>query len=156
MSKVSSVRRSRQPGTAALDWLDHHPGGAQLLRTAREFLAIEAALATALPPTLARHVRVARWDGPEITAMVPGPAHASRLRQLTTAAAARLQEAGWPVTRIVVRVDAGLGRQWTQRPVRETRPLDAQALESFEDLGRQVAPGPLADAISRLLRHHRQ
>ena len=126
-----------------------------MMRTARELLAIQAVLAGTLPPALARQIRVARIDGPQITVMVPGPAHAARLRQLTEAAALRIQDAGWPVERIIVRIDAAMGRTWTQKPRREAQPLGEDPLRSFEDLGRQVAPGPLADAIGRLLRHHR-
>ena len=148
-------RRNRSSGTPALAWLDRHPQGAQMMRTARELLDVQAVLAGTLPPALARHVRVARIDGPQITVMVPGPAHAARLRQMTGAAAERIREAGWPVEHIVVRIDAAMGRTWTQKPHREAEPLGENALQSFEDLGRQIAPGPLADAISRLLRHHR-
>ena len=148
-------RRNRSSGTAALEWLDRNPQGAHMMRTARELLAIQAVLAGTLPPALARQIRVARIDGPQITVMVPGPAHAARLRQLTEAAALRIQDAGWPVERIIVRIDAAMGRTWTQKPRREAQPLGEDALRSFEDLGRQVAPGPLADAIGRLLRHHR-
>lgn len=148
-------RRNRSSGTPALEWLDRNPQGAHMMRAVRELLAVQAVVAGTLPPALARHIRVASMDGQHITVMVPGPAHAARLRQLTEAAARRVREAGWPVERIVVRIDAAMGRTWTQKPRREAEPLGENALQSFEDLGRQVAPGPLADAIGRLLRHHR-
>ncbi|MHA3903831.1 DciA family protein [Castellaniella sp. WN] len=155
MSMATPPRRNRSSGTPALEWLDRHPQGAHMMRTARELLAIQAVLAGTLPPALARRIRVARIDGLQITVMVPGPAHAARLRQLTEAAAGRIREAGWPVERIVVRIDAAMDRTWTQKPGREAEPLGESALRSFEDLERRVAPGPLADAIGRLLRHHR-
>ncbi|MFV0282607.1 MAG: DciA family protein [Castellaniella sp.] len=126
-----------------------------MMRTVRELLAIQAVLAGALPPALAHQTRVAKKDGPQITVMVPGPAHAARLRQLTEAAARRIRDAGWPVERIVVRIDAAMGRTETEKSRREAEPLGENALRSFKDLERQVAPGPLADAIGRLLRHHR-
>lgn len=90
-----------------------------------------------------------------MTVMVPGPAHAARLRQMTAEAVRHLQAAGWPVEDIVVRIDAAMGRTWTQKPHREAEPLGEKALQSFEDLQHRVRPGPLADAIDRLLRHHR-
>ncbi|MGA0583880.1 MAG: DciA family protein [Castellaniella sp.] len=155
MSMAMPPRRNRSSGTPALEWLDRTPQGALMMRTARELLAIQAVLAGTLPPALARRIRVARIDGPQITVMVPGPAHAARLRQTTEAAARRIRDAGWPVERIVVQIDAAMDRTWTQKPRREAQPLGEGALRSFEDLKRQVAPGPLADAIGRLLRHHR-
>lgn len=151
----ASHHRSHSSGIAALNWLNRHPQGARLLQTAHELLALQAALARILPPALGRRIRVARVDGQQITLMVPGPAHAARLRQLTDGTARRLRDAGWPVETIVVRIDAALGRDETQKPARETQPLDEQALRSFEHLQRQLDPSPLADAIGRLLRHHR-
>jgi hypothetical protein len=41
------------------------------------------------------------------------------------------------------------------RPRKEARALDAHDLKSFEELRAQLRPGPLADAVSRLLAHHR-
>ncbi|WP_320347139.1 DciA family protein [Castellaniella sp.] len=148
-------RRDRSSGTPAHEWLGRSPQGAHMMRTAHELLAVQAVLAGTLPPSLARQVRVARIDGPRIVVMVPGPAHAARLRQTTEAAARRIRDAGWPVEHIVVRIDAAMGRVWTKKPQRMVQPLGETALQSFEGLQRQVAPGPLADAIGRLLRHHR-
>jgi hypothetical protein len=152
----ASHHRSRSSGIPALNWLSHHPQGSRLLRTAHELLALQAALARILPPALGRRIRVARMDGHQITIMVPGPAHAARLRQLTDDAARKLREAGWPVDTIVVRIDAAPGLDETRKPLRETQPLNEQALQSFEDLQQQLAPSPLADAIAKLLRHHRR
>ncbi|CAM5179864.1 hypothetical protein CDEF62S_05055 [Castellaniella defragrans] len=155
MSKTSPFRRSRQPGVPALDWLGRHPEGSDLLQTAHELLALETAVSGALPAGLARRVRVAHRDGPLLTLMVPGPAHAARLRQMLPALAHRLQTAGWPIERIVVRIDARGPLPETEKPLREIQPLGSQALQSFEALGQTVAPGPLADAIQRLLNHHK-
>ncbi|MGB6008012.1 DciA family protein [Castellaniella sp.] len=152
----ASHHRSRSSGIPALSWLSHHPQGARLLQTAHELLALQTELARILPPALGRRIQVARVDGHQITVMVPGPAHAARLRQLTDDTAHRLRDAGWPVDTIVVRIDAAMGRGGTQKPTRETQPLNEQALQSFEDLQQQLAPSPLADAIARLLQHHRR
>lgn len=155
MSKSLPDRRSHQAGVPVLDWLHRNPQGMRILQTAHELLALEATLAHVLPTALARGIRVAQVEGPVVTIMVPGAAHAARLRQLAQSAATRLQEAGWPIERIVVRIDARSDATPTQTPNRETRPLNTQALEAFEALGQKVAPGPLAEAISRLLLHHR-
>jgi len=155
MSKTSSFRRSRQSGVQALDWLDRHPGGSNLLLTAHELLEMEATVAGTLPPGLARRVRAAHRDGPVLTLMVPGAAHAARLRQVLPATIDRLQAAGWPIERIVVRIDARGPLPVAEKPLREIQPLGPGALESFETLERAVTPGPLADAIRRLLDHHK-
>jgi hypothetical protein len=154
MSKTSSSRRSAQPGVQALDWLGRNPRGSDLLHAAHDLLALESALAGTLPAALARRVCAAQLDGALLTVMVPGAAHAARLRQMLPAAVQRLRDAGWPVERIVVRIDARGPLPGTEKPLREIQPLGPQALRSFERLGREVAPGPLADAIQRLLSRH--
>lgn len=154
MFKMSPPRRSRQAGVPALDWLDHSTSGVRLLDQAHELLALEGVLAGTLPANLARQVRVAHKDGPTLTVMVPGAAHAARLRQMLPATARRLQAAGWPIEQIIVRIDARGPLPRTEKPLREIQPLGPQALQSFKTLGQTVAPGPLADAIQRLLRHH--
>lgn len=153
---LATRHRSRSIGVPVLDWLGHHPQGAQLMQTARELLAIQQSLATHLPPALQRQAKVARIDGQAITVMVPGPAHAARLRQMTSQAASHLRDAGWAIDTIVVRIDASMGRNVTQKPLRETPPMNTQALQAFEALSHSLAPSPLADAVSRLLKHHRQ
>lgn len=145
----------RQPGRAALTWLEQDPHGASLLRTAHALLAIDAVLATVLPASLARHTCAASLEEATLILRVPGPAHAARLRQLTKAAADALTQAGYTVRQIVVRIDAGVYANGLQKLRHEAQPLDASALQCFEVLKDRVAPGPLADAISRLLRRHR-
>jgi len=155
MSKTAPVQRSRQSGVPALDWLGRHPRGSDLLQTAHELLALQAVLAGTLAPALGRRIRAAQREGPVLTVVVPGAAHAARLRQMTAAMIRRLQQAGWPIEQIVVRIDARPDVNRTQQPIREIQPLGTEALRSFEALGGQVAPGPLADAIRRLIIHHK-
>lgn len=156
MSKTASFQRSRQSGVPALDWLDHNPGGSHLLRTAHELLALQTLLAGALPAGLARRTRAAQCEAGVLTLMVPGPAHAARLRQMTPTLAHDLRQAGCAIERIVVRIDARAEPARTQKPLREIQPMGPEALRAFEVLGDRVAEGPLADAIHRLLAHHKR
>ncbi|MGB3741851.1 MAG: DciA family protein [Castellaniella sp.] len=151
----ASRHRSHAPGAPALSWLQANPQGAHLLQTAHTLMALQSALRATLPLALQRRAQVARIEGQQLTVLVPGPAYAARLRQLTHQVASQLQQQGWPVETIVVRIDAAMGQAGTQKPLRETRPLDEQALHCFETLAKDLSPGPLSDAVSRLLRHHR-
>jgi hypothetical protein len=55
-----------------------------------------------------------------------------------------------------VRVQAGLPWGQEKAVAREVVPLDNTALQAFDTLRDNIRPGPLADAIARLLAHHRQ
>ena len=143
-----------RPAAQALQWLAHDDAGSSVLATAQQLLQAEEVVRAALPPVLALTCRVASIDRQRITLAVPAAAHATRLRQLTPTLLRKLVSRGWNLTQMDVRVQAGLAPYVRPKPPREVRPLDAAALNCFQDLKQNVAPGPLADAIHRLLTHH--
>lgn len=154
MPRSADPPRSRESATPALDWLDHHPQGAALLSRARQLLRLQQDLAPALPPALARQIRVAQLEAGTLTLLAPGPAQAARLRQITSASTHHLQARGWPVNQIMIRIDATLGYSVAQGTRRNTRSLDDRALDLLAELQKNVAPGPLSVALARMLRHH--
>jgi len=153
--KKAHPRRSGPASAAlALQWLVQDTHGASVLATAQNLMQAEQVIHKLLPPVLAYGTRVARIDRQCITLAVPAAAHATRLRQLTPRLLQALTEHGWNLNRVEIRVQAGLLAQTKVSVPRETQALDRQALNCFEQLSRNVAPGPLADAIDRLLMHH--
>ena len=157
MSTFSAHRSKGKPGPAglALSWLDGDQQGANVLATARMMLAIEQATARVLPPALAQVCKVARIERQQITLAVPSPAYASKLRQLAPRIIRLLNEGGWNLNEIIVRVQAGLLQTETKPALRESLPLGTAGLAAFSALQENVAPGPLADAIAQLLVRHK-
>ncbi|HEY9459274.1 MAG TPA: DciA family protein [Paralcaligenes sp.] len=140
----------------AIHWLGSDQHGAQVLTTARMLLSIEQVTKKVLPPALAQACRVARIDEQRIILAVPSAAYASKLRQLAPRIAELLKASGWNLNEIIVKVQAGLLQTRTKTtPPRQITPLDAKALNAFEELQNNLTPGPLADAVQRLLNHHR-
>lgn len=148
------AKRSAQPAAPALTWLLLDETGASVMATAQNLIQAEQVVRKALPPILAYSCRVANLDRQQITLAVPAAAHATRLRQLTPTLLRTLAQHGWNLTQIEIRVQAGLGTYSRKNPPREVRPLDRGALACFQELQQNVAPGPLAEAIGRLLTHH--
>lgn len=124
------------------------------MATAQELMEAERVVRKALPPVLAHSCRVANIDRHCLTLAVPGAAHATRMRQLKPTLLRALGQHGWNLNQVEIRVQAGLLAQAVKRPPREVQPLGRKALDSFQELQKNVEPGPLADAISRLLAHH--
>src|SRR5690625_4198782 len=141
-------------GLLALSWLGSDDQGASLLTTAHDLLAAQDVIAATLPAGLTESCRVARLENGIITLAVPAAAHANKLRHLQTRMLAALHQAGWNVEQVRIRVQARLLAEPSRRLTREVQPLDDQALQSFDALKQHVAPGPLADAIERLLSRH--
>src|SRR5690606_37252434 len=110
----------------------------------------------ALPAGLAQACKAARIDGRQMTLAVPSPAHAAKLRQLAPTIITKLASQGWNINEVSVKVQARLSENWT-KPLQagNKATLNAAALDAFDRLGSQLRPGPLADAVQRLLRHHR-
>ncbi|MGB3290308.1 MAG: DciA family protein [Burkholderiaceae bacterium] len=119
-------------------------------------LAAEGAAKDALPPALARVCKVARIERQQMTLAVPSAAYAARLRQLAPSVVQALAGGGWNLNEIKVRVQAGLLQNRTNPSGKEAIPLDDNALDAFDQLRGALQPGPLADAVLRLLKHHRR
>jgi hypothetical protein len=161
MNKPASYRPHSKPTrreNTALGWLGHDTRGAGVLATARLHLRIQQTVAAAIPPVLGAVCRVARLEQDRLQLAVPSAAHAAKLRQMAPRIAQALQAAGWNLNEITVKVQAGMPGSGTKtaRPPREAVPLDETALGAFQTLRDTLTPGPLADAVERLLRHHRQ
>ena len=124
------------------------------MATAQALMQAEAVIRKALPPVLAHSCRVANIDRQCLTLAVPAAAHATRLRQLTPTLLRTLGKHGWNLNQIEIRVQAGLLAHTRKAPPREVQPLGREALDCFEQLQQNVASGPLAEAIGRLLTHH--
>jgi hypothetical protein len=152
-------RRSQDdatPATLAVSWLGSDVQGAQVLTVARNLLKVEQAIKIILPAAWADVCKVARIDRQQLTLAVPSAAYASKLRQLAPRIVRLLTDSGWNLNEIIVKVQAGLLKSQTKTAPRHVTPLSESALRAFDELQNNIQPGPLADAISRLLKHHRE
>lgn len=152
---IKNPPRTRPGATLALDWVSTDTHGASILATAKNLLDAEQETRRALPPGIAGVCRVARIEKQRMTLAVPSAAYASKLRQLTPRVLTRLNEAGWNLNEITVRVQGALIHKPAPQSLRTTEPLGPTALDAFSQLHDTLSPGPLADAINRLLKHHR-
>ncbi|WP_454688894.1 DciA family protein [Achromobacter aloeverae] len=158
MRKTPYRRPRSAPGrkqATALGWLGHDNHAAGMLATARLHMQVQAAVAKILPPALGEVCRVARLETDKLQLAVPSAAHAAKLRQMAPRVAQALAAAGWQLNEISVKVQAGLMPPPAPPPPREAVPLDGQALEAFAALRQNLRPGKLADAVARLLEHHK-
>src|SRR5690606_33167 len=121
------------PATLAVGWLDSDQHGAQVLTTARRLLALQQAVNKPSPGALASVCKVARLERQQITLAVPSAAYASKLRQLAPRIVRTLNDGGWNLNEIIVRVQAGLLKSQTNLPPREVIPLGDSALEAFDE-----------------------
>ncbi len=137
-----------------LAWLGTDQHAAGILATAHDLMAAEQTVRKTLPQGIAKVCRVARMDTETITLAVPAAAYASKLRQLGPRIIRALNQAGWLVSRVQVRVQGALARPDRPTRTRHVQPLDGQALQAFDALQKQLEPGPLSDAVQRLLNRH--
>ena len=100
---------------------------------------------------------VGKLENQRLLLVVPGPAHAAKLRQLAPRIAQSLADQGWNLNEIAVKVQAGLPKPGARqpKPPKEAQPLGDTALGAFETL-HHLRPGPLADAVAKLLKHHKE
>ena len=140
-----------------MSWLGHDTRGAGVLATAKLHLQVQKAVARALPAALASACRVMKLDGQRLQLAVPTPAHAAKIRQLGPSMGRALAEQGWNLNTIDVTVQGSLQQLNAPKvkPPKEAVPLGVTAVTAFEHLHETLQPGPLADAVARLIAHHK-
>lgn len=149
----ASPGRSRS-ASLAVNWLSASPESASVLATARQLMAIEQSLKRQLPAAFASACRAARLDQQCLTLSVPSAGFAAKLRQMAPRLLANLNASGWNITELAVKVQAGSPPGVTQKRTRNVEPLGPASLAAFRKLLETTPPGPLADSINRLLKHH--
>ena len=137
-----------------IGWLGNDTRTASVLATAQLHLKIRAAVSAALPAAMRGAFEVVKIENNTLTLTVSSAAFAAKFRQIAPRVTAHIHSHGWSVTEIKLRVQGGIGLAPVVKPPREARLLDQQDLKAFEQLNQQLRPGPLADAVSKLLRHH--
>ena len=150
-----SARTSAKSGSSHLiGWLGNDTQAASVLATAQLHLKIRAAVSSALPAAMREAFDVVKIENNALTLTVSSAAFAAKFRQISPRVTAHIQSLGWNMTEIKLRVQGGIGLAPVVKPPREARLLDQQDLKAFENLNQQLRPGPLADAVTKLLRHH--
>lgn len=152
------IRRSRSSGqsgsTHLIGWLGHDSQSANVLATAQMHLNMRSAVVSVLPANMRSAFEVIKLDNQVLTLMVSSAAFAAKFRQLAPRVTAHMQKAGWNIAEIKLKVQGGLGLPEIVKSPREARTLDETDLKAFEDLRTALRPGPLADAVAKLLKHH--
>lgn len=119
------------------------------LRTQR-LVALQSALVALLPPRAPVSVSGLDDDG-LLRVQVDSPAWANRLRQSAPSMAAKLAAQGHPVTGIRLRTRRSVPA--AALPVRPRAPIPGATLAEMARFSETLEPGPLRDALGRLLRH---
>lgn len=127
---------------------------APLLARAKMLLRAQAAIERCLPPALADSVWVAQLDKGNLHLACNSGAVATRLRNQTRALATELSQHGLIVDHVRVSVEP----EFQPRPpiVVHKTGLPNTALTSLAQLNAEIDDGPLKEALSRLLNHHRK
>jgi len=152
------VARSRRSEAfaqrSAIDWLGYDSRSGTILATVQRLMQAQRVVRQVLAGAMGAACQVARVDATSMTLTVPSAAHAAKLRQMGPAILRRLAREGWAVTDIHVKIT--MQPQPNAAPsLRHGVPLGPQGLQAFSDLAATLSPGPLADAVERLLAHHR-
>ena len=127
---------------------------AALLARAQVLLRAQAAIERCLPPALADSVWVAQLEKGNLHLACNSGAVAARLRHQTQALAVELSKRGLIVDHVRVSVQPEF--QPTPPIVVHKPGLPPTALTSLAQLNTEIEDGPLKQALSQLLNHHRK
>jgi hypothetical protein len=146
---------AKNPPQQAMQWMDYDHNTASVLMTAKRLLAIESVISSGLPSGLSKGFCASELRGSEVTLTANNTAFASKLRQLQPRMLEQLNQAGWNVTDIKIRVTAQAPMPTQKSPPKQARALESSDLKHFETLAGGLRPGPLADAVSKLIKRHK-
>lgn len=143
----------RHPTPDAVSWLNNSQRGASLLATAQRLATLQRDVQRILPEPLASACQVLKWQEDRLQLGIPTAAHSAKLRQVVPRLVQGLQQHGWQVNEIKVRVQAPVAFEPPRPPRGANADLEPQALAAFTELHAQLPPsGPLHDAVERLLK----
>lgn len=144
----------RQPTPDALGWLNTTQHGANLIATAQRMLALQHNVQHLLPEPLATACLVLKWQEGNLTLGIPSAAHSAKLRQVVPRLVQGLQQQGWQVNEIRVKVQARRDPPGSYPQPKGPGPeVDATGLAAFAALEEALPEGdPVKDAVLRLLR----
>lgn len=138
-----------------VDWLGRNQQSANILATAQHHIALKALVVETLPPALKRAFEIAKFDRGVLTLMASNASAAAKLRQLAPRMSSHLQSKGRLIHEVQIKTSLQHAAPPYQKPEKTARPLDNSDLDAFEELQKGLKPGPLADAVARLLAHHK-
>lgn len=153
---MSRYHSSKKPSdaNAAIQWLTAEPQAASVLDAARRLLEAQEALQGCVPGPMGQACRVALIENARLVLSVPSAAHAARLRQLAPTITRKMNAQGWNLSEITVKIQAARLLREPQRQAKSANPLGSAGVQAFSDIQTSIHPGPLADAIARLIKRH--
>jgi len=147
----SNSRVGNSVSAQVLGWLGQESMGASVLLTAQRLLSLQESLAQQLPPALQKHFVVLKWGDGELKLGTQGSAQAAKLRQFIPRMQSRMTQLGHKVDVVTIKVLAEPPVPAVVHLAKEARPIDQSDLGHFETLANTLEPGPLADAVAKLI-----
>ncbi len=146
--------RSSEPASPITGWLKQDPQ--QLLSTAQRYIQLEQRIQRQLPSFL-HNCKVAHIDRQSITLAVPSAAHATKLRQMIPSLLQALNQPTPQFTQIQIQIQSVLftGVEPLGHVQQGGAGINETGLAAFEQLGQSLEQGPLANAVERLLKRHK-
>ncbi len=147
----SNFRVGNSVSVQVLGWLGKENMSASVLMTAQRLLSLQESLAQQLPPALQKNFVVLKWGDGELKLGTQGSAQAAKLRQFAPRMQHRMTELGHKVDAVTIKVLAEPPVPAAVHLVKEARPIDGSDLGHFVLLANSLEPGPLADAVAKLI-----
>lgn len=139
----------------ALEWAQQGNNSGTVLATAQRLLVLQEALSKQLPAAMRKGFAIAQIKGTELTLIAEHAALAAKLRQMQPTLLKHIQATGWNAETLKIKVASRPNTPPTVLMQKQARALDETDLSHFDSLSSQLDSGPLAEAVQRLLKHHR-
>ena len=137
-----------------LTLLERHQPFMQLRASLEQITALAQDLTALLPAYLAAHVSPGLLQDGRLTLFTPHSACAARLRHLAPSITQVLQQRGWLVQTLKIRIRAHLANLTNTPPATKEAHLSATGFTQLRTLSEQLEPSPLQTAITQMVERH--
>lgn len=123
-----------------------------LLEMAHYYQLVQSHLQELIQAPMNAHCHVTKYQEGQLHLAVPSAAFAAKLRQMAPSLAQTMSNRGYPIRTLKIKVIAGLARPnipEVNQATQNNSPAAAQA--ALQKLYKELAPGPLREAIQTIL-----
>lgn len=125
-----------------------------LLEMAHYYQQVQSHLQTLIQAPMNAHCHVISYQQGQLHLAVPSAAFAAKLRQMAPSLAQAMLNRGYPISTLKIKVIAGLAHSSPEvkKPADPQVASTAAAHAALQKLHKELAPGPLSEAILKILK----
>ncbi|AGF49990.1 hypothetical protein BCUE_0861 [Candidatus Kinetoplastibacterium blastocrithidii TCC012E] len=153
---MNSSKQTNSHNYKAIDWLRSNRKINETLVTAYNYIKIKQLVSTVLPEYLKNSFHIIKTEQNSITIAVDGATYATRIRQLSPSILNKIKTT-YSLNLEIIKIKIINNCLASEIKIinKQKNYISNNTIKYFEQLREKSKPGPLKDAIEKLIEHHK-